>query len=96
MFSVRGGQLLFGDTPEKAAARLSGFIIGAELAGSGCRAGSAPVRLVVSGRLAALYRSALAAIGVAADEIDADLAVRDGLAHAARALGLIDKGRLPA
>ena len=96
MFSVRGGQLLFADTPEKAAARLSGFIIGAELAGSGCRPGIAPVRLVVSGKLSALYHSALAAIGVGVEEIDADRAVRGGLALAARALGLIDNGRLSA
>ena len=53
MFSVRGGQLLFADSPGRSAARLSGLVIGAELAGSGCKAGSAPVRLVVSGKLAA-------------------------------------------
>lgn len=93
MFSVRGGQLLFGDPPERAAARLSGFLIGAELAGSGCRAEAAPVRLVVSGRLAALYRTALAAIGISAVEIDADRAVRNGLLLAARSLGLIEKGK---
>ena len=94
MFSVRAGQLLFGDAPETSAARLSGFIIGAELAGSGCGSQPGPVRLVVSGRLGALYRSALAAIGVAAEEIDADEAVRNGLTLAARRLGMTDKGRL--
>ena len=96
LFSIRGRQLLFGETPEAASARLSGFIIGAELAGSGCTEGGGAVRLIASGRLAALYRSAFAAIGVSVDEIDADEAVRLGLAQAARSLRLTDTGRLSA
>ncbi len=95
MFSVRGAQLLFADSAEKAAARLSGFLIGAEIAG-GFSADAGPVRLIASGRLGTLYRSALAAIGIAPETIDADDAVRGGLARAARFLGLIDKGRLTA
>lgn len=89
LFSIRGSQLLFGDTLERAAARLSGMLIGAELAGSGCKSCGAPVRLIASGRLASLYRSAFAALSIDIEEIDADQAVRDGLVQAARFLGLV-------
>ena len=45
-----------------------------------------PVALVVSGGLGALYRQALAAAGLSPSVIDADDAVRRGLAGAARSL----------
>lgn len=89
LFSIRGSQLLFGDPPEKAAARLSGMLIGAEFAGSGCKDAGGPVRLIASGRLASLYRSAFAALSTGIEEIDADRAVREGLIRAARFLGLV-------
>jgi 2-dehydro-3-deoxygalactonokinase len=90
LFSIRGSQLLFGDPPERAAARLSGMLIGAELAGSGCKNGTIPIRLIASGKLAALYRAAFATLSVAVEAIDADEAVRQGLIRAARSLGLAD------
>ena len=46
----------------------------------------AAVTLVASGALGALYESALEAAGVAPTIVDADAAVRSGLAVAARAL----------
>ena len=42
--------------------------------------------LVVSGGLGVLYRQALAAAGLSPSVIDADTAVRNGLAAGARAL----------
>lgn len=89
LFSIRGSQLLFGDTPERAAARLSGMLIGTEIAGSGCKSGGESIHLIASGRLASLYRAAFAALSIGIEEIDADQAVREGLIRAARFLGLI-------
>ena len=94
LFSIRGSQLLFGDPPERAAARLSGMLIGAEIAGSGCKSGDrSSVRLIASGRLASLYRAAFAALSIKIELIDADAAVREGLILAARFLGLISDGK---
>jgi 2-dehydro-3-deoxygalactonokinase len=90
LFSIRGSQLLFGDPPETAADRLSGLLIGAELAGGGCKNAAEPICLIASGRLAALYRAAFATLSIAIEEIDADQAVRQGLVRAARSLGLLD------
>jgi 2-dehydro-3-deoxygalactonokinase len=90
LFSIRGSQLLFGDPPDRAAARLSGMLIGAEIAGSGWRDCGEPVCLVASGKLAALYRAAFAALSITIKETDADQAVRKGLIRAARFLGLAD------
>jgi 2-dehydro-3-deoxygalactonokinase len=85
LFSIRARGLLFGGTGVEAADRLSGLLIGSEIAGVMDRvphAGS--VRLVASGRLAHLYSAALGAAGVRPEIIDADDAVRAGLVHAAR------------
>lgn len=92
LFSVRARQLLFADTPAMSAARLSGYLIGAEMAGSRCTETDAPITLIVSGRLGALYRAAFAALDVAAESIDADDAVRAGLLLSARRLDLISDG----
>lgn len=95
LFSLRASQLLFADSPARARTRLSGFLIGAELAGSGCRTeAGCPIRLIVSGPLGPLYIAAFAAIGVPVQRIDADAAVRNGLLLAARALGLLNEERL--
>ncbi|MDQ0319342.1 2-dehydro-3-deoxygalactonokinase [Pararhizobium capsulatum DSM 1112] len=87
LFTVRSGQLLHGLSPIDAKARLSGTLIGLEIAGalSSARPGSS-VCLVASGPLAALYRSALQALQLEPTIIDADEAVRHGLAAAARTL----------
>lgn len=87
LFSVRAGSLIAGLSPEDAKARLSGTLIGLEIAGAlSLVAEGTPVALVVSGGLGALYREALAAAGLSPSLIDADAAVRNGLAAGARAL----------
>ena len=87
LFSVRAGSLISGLSPDDAKARLSGTLIGLEIAGalSSVAAGT-PVALVVSGGLGALYRAALSAAGLSPTVIDADTAVRNGLAAGAKAL----------
>ncbi|TRL39285.1 2-dehydro-3-deoxygalactonokinase [Rhizobium straminoryzae] len=97
IFTARSGQLLHGLDATGAAARLSGTLIGAEIAGGIHAAGRRPdlVRLVASGRLQGLYEGALAALGLAFETIDADLAVRQGLAAAAQSL-FLSHARIPA
>jgi 2-dehydro-3-deoxygalactonokinase len=87
MFSVRAGSLIAGLSPVDAKARLSGTLIGLEIAGAlSIVAEGTPVTLVVSGGLGALYKDALAAAGLSPVVIDADAAVRNGLAAGAKAL----------
>lgn len=87
LFSVRAGALIAGLTPDDAKARLSGTLIGLEIAGAlSLVATGTPVALVVSGGLGTLYGEALAAAGLAPVVIDADTAVRNGLAAGAKAL----------
>ena len=57
LFSVRAGSLIAGLSPEDARARLSGTLIGLEIAGAlSMVAEGTPVALVVSGGLGVLYR----------------------------------------
>jgi 2-dehydro-3-deoxygalactonokinase len=87
LFSVRASSLIAGLSPDDAKARLSGTLIGLEIAGAlSLVADGTPVALVVSGGLGALYREALAAAGLSPTVIDADTAVRNGLAAGAKAL----------
>lgn len=87
MFSVRAGSLIAGLSPDDAKARLSGTLIGLEIAGAlSLAAKDTPVTLVASGSLGMLYEQALAAAGLAPTVIDADTAVRHGLAAGAKAL----------
>ena len=87
LFSLRAGNLLHGLSAGEAKARLSGLMIGIEIAGALSMVdGDASVALVVSGPLGDLYRSAFTAVGIEAADIDADEAVRAGLATAAKAL----------
>ena len=87
LFSVRSGALIAGLSPEDAKARLSGTLIGLEIAGALSQAAKGtPVALVVSGGLGALYGEALTAAGLSPIVIDADTAVRRGLAAGAKAL----------
>jgi 2-dehydro-3-deoxygalactonokinase len=87
MFSVRAGSLIAGLSPDDAKARLSGTLIGLEIAGAlSLAAKDTPVTLVASGSLGMLYEQALAAAGLTPTVIDADTAVRHGLAAGAKAL----------
>lgn len=85
LFTVRGSQLLFGESAEAAKGRLSGLLIGTELAASGALGGE-PVFLIASGRMRVLYEAAFAVLGIAARTIDADDSVRRGLRLAAEIL----------
>ncbi|MFK8253895.1 2-dehydro-3-deoxygalactonokinase [Ancylobacter terrae] len=84
LFGLRAGWLVEGTPPGATLARLSGLLIGTELAGARQRFGSLDgTALVVSGPAAALYTRALAiagSIGIAV--FDAETCVREGL-HAA-------------
>jgi len=87
LFRVRSGQLLFGGSASAARETISGTMIGLELAaGLAGRAPKAPVTLIASGRLEMLYRLALETFGVPFRHVDADDAVRRGLAMAAAAI----------
>lgn len=87
IFTCRSGQLLHGLDQTSAAARLSGILIGTEIAGGLSIAGEqASVQLVASGKLQALYEAAFEALDLTYETVDADLAVRQGLAAAARSL----------
>ena len=78
LFSIRAGQLLHGRGADENRARLSGLLIGAELAGAGVR-GDEQIGLVASGALQRLYHAALSECGAQVRDIDADVAVRRGL-----------------
>lgn len=86
LFTTRSGPLLMGDsTPDTVAARLSGLLIGAEIAGMKPAPGS-KITLVGSGPLAANYAAALNVAGLQVDEHPADALAIAGLYHAARLL----------
>lgn len=81
LFGVRAATLLQGLGSAAATARLSGLLIGAEIAGAGPLTGG--VTLVASGALAERYGQALDVAGVSATLVDAEAATRAGLMHAA-------------
>ncbi|MDQ0346028.1 2-dehydro-3-deoxygalactonokinase [Ancylobacter vacuolatus] len=83
LFRLRAAWLLEGVAPETALARLSGLLLGAELAGAARFGGRGPVALIASGPAASLYQVALALAGIASVTThDAEACVRAGL-HAA-------------
>ncbi|WP_062014571.1 2-dehydro-3-deoxygalactonokinase [Aureimonas sp. AU4] len=89
LFQVRAGWLLHGAAPESGLARLSGALIGLEMAGALARhdAREAPVALLGSGPIVALYERALAVADLGSPRrLDADACVRHGLLAAARLL----------
>jgi 2-dehydro-3-deoxygalactonokinase len=87
IFGARSGQLLHGITPAASKARISGTLIGVEIAGAMSSAGKdAAITLVVSGGLQALYETAFECLSLPYVTIDADAAVRRGLSAAANAL----------
>jgi len=87
LFQVRSSQLLYGGSPAAARERISGTLIGLELAAG--LAGDRPSRgvtLVASGRLQSLYQLAFETLAVPVRSIDAEAAVRRGLSMAAQAI----------
>jgi 2-dehydro-3-deoxygalactonokinase len=87
LFQVRSGQLLYGGTPSSAREKISGTLIGLELAaglaGEITRTG---ITLVASGRLQMLYQLAFETVSVPVRSIGAEDAVRRGLSMAAQSI----------
>jgi 2-dehydro-3-deoxygalactonokinase len=84
LFQVRSGQLLYGGKPSSAREKISGTLIGLELAAG--LAGEKPrggITLVASGRLQRLYQLAFDTVSVPVRSIGAEDAVRRGLSMAA-------------
>ncbi|RFC62313.1 2-dehydro-3-deoxygalactonokinase [Fulvimarina endophytica] len=87
LFALRARDLLTGAGKADLTARLSGLLIGCELAGAGKRFGEeSKVALVASGMTATLYERALRAAGYTVATMDAEVCVRAGLHAAARHL----------
>lgn len=87
IFTARSGQLLHGISAAAAQAKLSGTLIGLEIAGALQDAGKdTVVTLVASGRLRVLYEQAFHKLSLSFNAIDADVAVRGGLSAAAQAI----------
>lgn len=84
LFSLRAEGLLKGLAPEAARARLSGLLIGGELAGAKGWWLGARVAIIGAGALARTYAAALAAQGVAAEVADVAEVTRAGLLAAWR------------
>jgi 2-dehydro-3-deoxygalactonokinase len=84
LFQVRSGQLLYGGKPSSAREKISGTLIGLELAAG--LAGEIPntgITLIASGRLQRLYQLAFETVSVPVLSIGAEDAVRRGLSMAA-------------
>ena len=87
LFTVRSGQLLHGLSATDAKAKLSGAMIGLEIAGAHSTAPKgSKVVLIASGALGELYKAAFDALSIEFVTIDADEAVRSGLVAAANAI----------
>lgn len=93
-FGIRAATLLQALQPEAAAARLSGLLVGAEIAAARrlYLRDAGNVVLVGSGALGGLYATALGKAGLAVKAVDADEAVRAGLVRAARINGMLPEG----
>lgn len=87
LFSIRARGLLAGADEASAASRLSGLLLGAEIAAMRPRLGPGQsVQLIGSGALTELYAAALSLAGVETVSLDGGELVRKGLFAAARAL----------
>ncbi|MFO1161482.1 MAG: 2-dehydro-3-deoxygalactonokinase [Reyranellaceae bacterium] len=87
LFRLRASQLLGFEQRADGAARLSGLLIGSELADALHRHGSLrTVRLIGAGALGRLYEAALTGQGVDVTMVDAEQASRLGLVKAARGI----------
>lgn len=92
LFRIRSAALLGFTEKRDGSSRLSGLLIGTEIADAIHRYGKQkPVRLIAAGSLAKLYETALTAAGFKTTLADAELASRRGLARVA--LALWNKGR---
>jgi 2-dehydro-3-deoxygalactonokinase len=84
LFQLRAAQLLGFEQRADGAARLSGLLIGTELADAMGRHGALrSVRLIAAGALGQLYAAALGAQDIDVTVVDAEQASRRGLAKAA-------------
>lgn len=85
LFRVRAAQLLGFQQRSEGAARLSGLLIGMEIAGALRHEGGQPsaVRLIAAEKLAALYACAFREAGLRVTVVDAENASRHGLLKAA-------------
>jgi len=92
LFRIRASTLLLDMQPADAAAALSGLLIGSEVASARHQFGTAreTTVLVASGPLGGLYGEALKRAGYVATLVDAEMAVRRGLAEAARSNFILD------
>lgn len=87
LFSIRAAALLKGDAAPDAKARLSGLLIGAEVAAARKRyAGTDRIFLIAGGAQARAYEIALARAGLDCHTLDGAALVRQGLFAAAAAL----------
>jgi 2-dehydro-3-deoxygalactonokinase len=86
LFRVRSGQLLYGGSAAAARERISGTLIGLEMAAGLAEGRPSGITLVASGRLEQLYRLAFDTLSVPVRAIDAEEAVRRGLSMAAAAI----------
>ncbi len=83
LFSLRAAQLLGFEKQADGAARLSGLLIGTEIADARSRYGKNPVRLIGAGALKDLYAATLAGAGFETSIVDAERASQQGLTKAA-------------
>lgn len=93
LFSVRARQLLAGVERENNLGYLSGLVIGGEIAAAratGSLPAGAEVRIVAAPALLRAYTTALAIAGLKAQTRDGSELVLAGLAHIARAAGLLE------
>jgi 2-dehydro-3-deoxygalactonokinase len=86
LFSIRAGSLLEATSPRVSRSRLSGLLIGAELAGTVDYWRGSNVALIGASRLSALYEKALGLAGVEAQLLDAEDMTLAGLCTARSAL----------
>ncbi|MFC6487586.1 2-dehydro-3-deoxygalactonokinase, partial [Nitratireductor sp. GCM10026969] len=87
LFTIRAAALLGRGAPAEAKTRLSGLLIGAEVAAMRARCeGAGEVFLVAGGAQARAYEAALTAAGFGCRNLDGGALVRQGLFFAARAL----------
>jgi 2-dehydro-3-deoxygalactonokinase len=83
LFSIRAASLLKGLTPPRAAAMLSGMLIGAEIGAARKSFAARDLVLVGTGRLGRLYETALGMAGFNVETADAEELVKTGLYAAA-------------
>jgi 2-dehydro-3-deoxygalactonokinase len=87
LFQVRSGHILYGGKPASAREKISGTLIGLELAAGLAGEGrSTGITLVASGRLQMLYQLAFETVSVPVRSIEAEDAVRGGLSMAAKSI----------